>query len=333
MKIFGLIFLILFLISCDHLPHNKSPLHCHLKRAAIDMGSGSTKILVAKVDKCQRRILNIIEEKNFPFKFKESLHLHGNRIDPKLEEKVIEKLKGFLDRLKSADIAISGVATEVFRQALNGKDFIRVLSHQLKIPLKVIDQEKEAHLGFWGAVGVTQKDPQKILVWDIGGGSMQITTLQGKKPQTYLGKLASVSFKNTIVNHQGQRRGSPNPIGLHTATWAENYATKYAQKDISQHFKTLVNKKEVLGIGGVHYYSIRMQVGEVKNSVFSQYDLDNAISERRDWADHKFVSNYKETEVSNLILVKSFMKALNIQSVKPIKVNLATGLLFDEDLW
>ena len=62
-------------------------------------------------------------------------------------------------------------------------------------------------------------------------------------------------------------------------------------------------------------------------------DLKKTINQRANWKDHKFQGNYKETEISNLILVKAFYDALNMKGVLPQKVNLATGVLLDDDLW
>ena len=50
----------------------------------------------------------------------------------------------------------------------------------------MISQEEEAKLGFEGAVAQTGVDPDKALVWDTGGGSMQMITRSPKgKLETY----------------------------------------------------------------------------------------------------------------------------------------------------
>ncbi len=328
-----IIFSFFFFLSCSQLPHNKTPFHCHEERAALDMGSGSTKVIIAKVDRCKKEILSVIKEKNFPFKYKESLHLHKNTIPETMLNSVSEELNLFLSPFRKSGTQISAVATEVFRQASNGGAFVQSLSKRVNFPITIIDQKKEATLGFWGAVGLTQKPKDDIVVWDIGGGSMQITTLIGNTPHTYLGKLASVSFKNRIIHYQGRQRGSPNPIGHHTAKWAENLAKKIASVDVPEEIRDAISHKEVIGIGGVHYFSIREQLQKPINSPYSSFDLKKTINQRANWKDHKFQGNYKETEISNLILVKAFYDALNMKGVLPQKVNLATGVLLDDDLW
>ena len=88
---------------------------------------------------------------------------------------VSEELNLFLSPFRKSGTQISAVATEVFRQASNGGAFVQSLSKRVNFPITIIDQKKEATLGFWGAVGLTQKPKDDIVVWDIGGGSSSKT--------------------------------------------------------------------------------------------------------------------------------------------------------------
>ncbi|MCF8058927.1 MAG: hypothetical protein K9K67_06510 [Bacteriovoracaceae bacterium] len=326
------LWVIFFVSSCSTLPHLSSPYHCEKLRGGIDIGSGSTKVLVAKVNKCERKIITVVEEKNFPFKFKEALHLNNRRLPEDLYEKIKSMILNLKQKFKDQEIQFSGVATEVFREADNGTSFITRLAKETKSDLRVVDQEKEAELGFWGAVAVTGKKPEEILVWDIGGGSMQMTTMRKNHLFNYLGKLASVSLKNSILTYQKKTRGSPNPIGKYTALWAKQLIHDEALK-IDTVIKEDAKNKEVIGIGGVHFYSIKNQLNLEDSHPYSQYQLNQQAKERVNWSDQRFSGSYKETEASNLLLVKSFMESLKIETVLPIKVNLATGILFDENLW
>lgn len=327
-----LIFLTLGAITTCSLPHQKSKYYCEVQRAALDIGSGSTKLLAAKVDKCRKKIVRVVKESSFAIKFKESLHLHNGVLPEEIYSEVKERLIQIKSELSKSGFLLSGVATEVFRQAKNGKTFITRLSKETGIPIRLIDQKKEAHLGFWGAVAVTGKDPNKILVWDIGGGSMQMTTQRKETLFTYLGKLASVSFKIKILSYQKKKRGSPNPIGQYGTLWAADLAEREAKK-VDYILKSDAKIKEVIGIGGVHYFSVRNQLQINPGTPYSTFQIEDVIKERQNWSDRQLFGSYKETEVSNLILVKSFMKALNFNTVLSAKVNLATGVLFDESLW
>ena len=89
--------------------------------------------------------------------------------------------------------------------------------------------------------------------------------------------------------------------------------------------KKIQSGAQVLGIGGVHYYSVR---GQTK--VESKYDhstLESTISSKLAKHDADIGGDYASTDVSNLILVKSYMEALNIKEVEAFRINLADGVL------
>lgn len=326
--------IILCIITACSTPNEKNyAFKCHEVRAGVDMGSGSTKFLLAKIDKCKKTLLGVLKEENVAIKFKESLHLNKERITEELYQKAKGAITQFIVTNRISSGQIRGVATEVFREAKNGEVIVDRLTRETGISFKLIDQRKEAELGFWAVIGMTGKDPSNILVWDIGGGSMQMTAERKGHLFSYLGKTASVSFKNYILEEKNLKRGSPNPIGSYTGVQAFNHAYTVAQKEVDIEIQQEAKKREVIGIGGVHYFSIRMQLDRKPNSPYSLYELLQESNKRVNWSDSKFAGLYKETEASNLLLVGGFMKALGIETVLPLKVNLATGILFDDTLW
>ena len=333
MKRVILFFLIFGLFTCSHKQDFGYSYRCHEKRLGIDVGSGSTKLVFAEVDTCKNKLLKILEEKNITLKFKETLHLNNMRLSEKIFKKVKRELTTFLSQNKINTQQARGVATQVFREAKNGDTFINRLGRETGIRIKIITQKEEAALGFYAVTGITNKDPNNILVWDIGGGSTQITYKKGGDLISSLGTLASVSFKNYILKEKNLSRGTPNPIGLYTAVRVTNHAYMYAKKNISFEFKEDIKGKEVIGIGGVHYYSIRKQLKKQRQVPYSLFEVNSTSNTRVSWPDTKLESPYKETEVSNLLLVSGFMKALNINTVLPLKVNLATGVLFNSEMW
>lgn len=333
MRWFFLSFILISLYSCSSPTQKDYNFRCHEIRGGVDIGSGSTKFVLAKIDKCKKVLLAVIDEQNFAIKFKESLHLHDNRISDELYDEAKSAVKSFITSRRLSASQLRGVATEVFRQAKNGQSVIERLSRETGLAVKLIDQKKEADLGFWAVIGLTGKDPNQVLVWDIGGGSMQMTVSRKDHLFSYLGKLASVSFKNYVLEQKDLRRGSPNPIGPYTGVQTFNHAFDTAKKEVDSEIKQEAKSREVIGIGGVHYYSVREQLGRKPGSPYSLYELLSESNKRVNWSDKDFQGLYKETEATNLLLVGAYMKALEIETVLPMKVNLATGVLFDDSLW
>jgi exopolyphosphatase/guanosine-5'-triphosphate,3'-diphosphate pyrophosphatase len=325
--------LVLFvLVSCSQITIKTN---CIEKRAAFDVGSGSTKMVVAEVDTCNIKINKILVESNRPITFKESLVKNkNNKLDKVIVNKAIKALLELktLAKAKGAT-AFTGMATSAFRTAKNGKIALDSISQKTGISLKLINQKKEAQLGYFGVIAKLKHTPKNLVVWDIGGGSMQMTKNTNGKLSHYLGKLASVSFKEKYLKaNKLQNIKSPNPINKTGAILALNLAEKFAIKDISN-FKSEINSNtKFIGIGGVHYYSIRGQVNS-GDSYYNHKQLKTTLFKRSTYTDSMLKSKYAATDVTNLALVLGYMKALNINKVETMKINMAHGLLVSNSEW
>ncbi len=87
--------------------------------------------------------------------------------------------------------------------------------------------------------------------------------------------------------------------------------------------------RKVIGIGGLHYYSIRGQIDN-KTSVYTKNEVSKTLAKRLNLTDEEIGGPFASTEVSNLIYVLAFMNNLNIDEVHTYKTNLADGLLISE---
>lgn len=312
--------------------------NCLQTRAAIDIGSGSTKIAVAEVDTCQQRIHKMLFQQQLPVAYNDAL-MHS--ADQRLPESVIKQgLAAITQEVNAArrfhPVSIRGVGTAVFRSAENGPQVMTLFAQHSGASLRIISQRQEALLGFASAKA-TLNDPSlkddDILVWDIGGGSMQMTTFYQKDgkmtPVIYQGKLASVTLKNYIIsllqNKPLQADSSPNPIG----TQAENvlkFVRFYADNDVDPTIKSLITQRKVIGIGGVHDYSLRDQFVNKPNS-YTLSGLTALAAEQVNKSDDQLSGDYRATDISNLLLVEGYMQALNIPQVTLAKASLVQGLL------
>lgn len=313
---------------------------CLKTRAAFDIGSGTTKLKVATVDICNQKIIDILHEANRPVGYKQALKESSNN---SLNEQIIEDgIKNILELKdeanKFAPTAYVAAATSAFRTASNGIQAAEIISIKTGIKINIISQEQEALIGFVGASQISDIDLKNIVVWDIGGGSMQMTSYNGNGNfDIFKGKVASVSFKNYIIenlhNQDISKVKSPNPISeldkKRLLIDLQAYAKINVPNAIVEKLKKPTTK--VIGIGGVHYYSVGKVVSSNKT-----YDINmvtNKIYQYIDKTDEQLGGGeYVETNVSNLILVLGMMRALNIREVKTGKVNMADGLLIKPEL-
>jgi exopolyphosphatase/guanosine-5'-triphosphate,3'-diphosphate pyrophosphatase len=344
MKIFLFIALLITLSSCQS-PQNNTPaekkIQCEYTRAALDIGSGETKLKVAKVDTCKYLINVVLLESKRDVNYKGDLakSKDGNFSDTIMKEgrQALVELKEEAMKFKPQEF--TSVATAAFRDAKNAKAFVEKLNLDLNLKIQIITQEEEAILGFYAAKNkIANMNMTSSLVWDIGGGSQQMIHQDFIKNRLqyviYEGKLASIPFKNHVIQKiQKRNTETPNPLKKNQYKSALTYAKDTALRTVKQATKNaILSGYKVYGIGGVHNYSIKGQIQ--KEGPYTIEDLDKIIEARLDKTDTELGSGtHVATDTTNPILVKGFMEALGIKSVEVVRVNLADGLLVNHKYW
>jgi exopolyphosphatase/guanosine-5'-triphosphate,3'-diphosphate pyrophosphatase len=308
-------------------------------RAAIDIGSGATKLRVAEVNTKTQKIEKILVNKTIAVPYQEELELSHNNT---FNEKVI---KEGLDALKeSKKIAneyqaqkIVAIATASFRKADNAQAFIDQIKKETGIDVYVIDQDLEGKLAFEAVKSDANVPPQNLVVWDIGGGSLQLTTMDNEgNINVYRSLEASVPFKNYIIKNIQDRNikqyNTPNPMNYKEMSQAEQQARKIASK-VNQVFrdKILNQKSVVVGVGNIFSYRIEPMLNK---SSFTIEDLKNAVSKLEGQGD-KEVGNdsFSNVGVSNPILILGYMQELGIDHMEIKDINNADGAMLYPPFW
>ena len=154
--------------------------------------------------------------------------------------------------------------------------------------------------------------------------------------EVYEGKLGSVSMKNMIISAiQGKSYKnieSPNPMGETVATKAVNMAQYYTTIHVQKVIKEKATSLNVLGIGGVHYYSVRKQ-SVMEGKTYTISDVEKALTSGSKLTDSEIGGKFAATDVSNLALVLGFMKGLKIEKITTLKANKAHGILIYPRYW
>ncbi|MFT4273584.1 MAG: phosphatase [Pantoea sp.] len=312
--------------------------NCWQTRAGIDMGSGTTKIAVTEVNICQHQLGKVLFEDQRPVGYNDALARSGNnQLDEAIQQQGLTALQQLVTQARRYHPQrISGVATAVFRSASNGQAVIDRFNQQAGVQLKIISQQQEAELGFRSAKAALH-DPtlrdNDLLVWDIGGGSMQMTAWRDQSGKTvsdvYQGKLASVTLKNFIVDVLKNQPSatSPNPIG----SWRPSvlrFVEFYAHNDVPPQIKQDLATRRVIGIGGVHGFSIKNQL-KIKDNRYNLATLEQVAKQQVWKGDSELTGDYRATDVSNLLLVEGYMRALGIKDVTVVKASLIQGVVLE----
>ncbi len=310
---------------------------CLENRAAFDIGSGSVKILVASINFCEHKIDKVFLNESKKISFQSDLEKSSNnRFSQEIQTEALTLFKEFYQLAEIfKPVKYSAVATAAFRKAANTSDFVKLIDDALKLKIKVITQEEEAKLGYTSLLSQLDSETLKkpIVVWDIGSGSMQITYQDEKKKfNFYMGTVASVTFKNSVISEVLKKDihqvNSPNPIGANNLPKTFELIQKATKHAFTKEFLQTLAKSQIYGIGGVHGASILNQISK-SSKKYTLAELLKTIDSKIQKTDQELGSEYAATDVTNLILVAGFMQTMKIDTVNVEKINLTNGLIFE----
>ena len=139
------------------------------RRAVIDVGTNSVKLLMADVD--GHDVQPILEESRQTRLGKNFYETH--RLQPDAIAQTAKAVAEFADlarREKAASIRV--FATSAARDAVNPNDLVSAIAEACGLKLEIISGEQEAEWAFQGATsGDLAKTP--LLLLDVGGGSSE----------------------------------------------------------------------------------------------------------------------------------------------------------------
>jgi len=140
--------------------------------AAIDIGTNTTRLIVADID-IDAGALHELERRTAITRLGEGVDESG-RLATDAIGRVHEKLAEYrtLIDVHKPDSVLT-VATSAVRDASNGEQFLAEIEHRFGTPTKLLSGEEEALLAFRGTT-YGRKLSGRVLVVDIGGGSTEL---------------------------------------------------------------------------------------------------------------------------------------------------------------
>jgi len=309
------------------------------RRAAIDIGSGATKVAVADVDAETNQIVQIMLDTSFPVPYQASLDksLDGtfDQETKALGLKTFKEIREIADQYQVQKIV--AIATSAFRKANDSKKFILEIEKKSGIKVHIIPQREEGEIAFFSALASGEFNFEEAVVWDIGTGSLQITTANTSDGLTvYMGEqMGSVAFKNYIIaavqENDVEDTISPNPISKEDLKTADSYARAFARKAYPIIKQKIRDQGTVIGIGRLFYHSIRPVATE--GNVITRSGLRKFIGVSLNKSDEELNNPFAHVDVTNCILTLAIMKALHIHAIRPIETTTTRGLLVSPSYW
>jgi exopolyphosphatase / guanosine-5'-triphosphate,3'-diphosphate pyrophosphatase len=139
---------------------------------ALDLGTNNCRLLIATPDADGFHVKDAFSR---IVRLGEGLGSTGALGDAAMT-RTIEALRVCANKLVWHKVARRRlIATEACRQARNGEAFIARVAEETGLELEVIDRETEARLATSGAEPLIEASAKNVLVFDIGGGSTEVT--------------------------------------------------------------------------------------------------------------------------------------------------------------
>ncbi len=322
---------------------------CIETRYTFDIGSGSTKLGVVKIDACQNKPLEFIKTDVEHVKFQKCLEQSPNR-NTLTEVCIAEGVAGMKKLLQRNNIdcqktdKCAGIATEWARSAQNA-DILLQAWRDLGVKITMISQKDEGIFAYRGAVlhpAVQQfADMQNVGILDVGAASFQVSTQAKSKVDVFLKQSGISSFKRQLDKKLGLAQDTMF-YDQHNLPLALAAAVELIKPEMRQNAslsnKIKENKLAVFAVGRLFVNAFMDEMG-FKN-VIHKHELKafaeslSGLTEKQVLAKHpKMLPFFAQHAQIAAILVYAIMEGLGVDKLEIIDARLFDYLAIDHALW
>ncbi|MGI9020322.1 MAG: Ppx/GppA phosphatase family protein [Solirubrobacterales bacterium] len=179
-----------------------------MRIAVIDMGTNSTRLLVADVENGRIRE---IERRSTVTRLGRGVDTSGQLATDAIED-VCDAVADYIGIYEAlAPDHLTALATSAVRDAANGSAFVAELRERFALDAGVLGGEEEARLTYLGA-SAGRQEADRMLVVDIGGGSTELIVGSG----TEIGFRASLQAGTVRHSERHLAHDPPTPAELET---------------------------------------------------------------------------------------------------------------------
>jgi exopolyphosphatase / guanosine-5'-triphosphate,3'-diphosphate pyrophosphatase len=171
--------------------------------AVVDIGTNSTRLLVAEVDDGS---LTELQRESIVTRLGEGVDATG-RLGEEPRQRVFAALDQFADAIERHGATMrTAVMTSAVRDASNGAEFAAAVRDRYGLEGRTLSGDDEARLTFLGATAARNPDdPAGLLVIDIGGGSTEMVVGARREVEFH------VSTQVGVVRHTERHLHSDPP--------------------------------------------------------------------------------------------------------------------------
>ncbi len=190
--------------------------------AAIDLGTNNCRLLIARSSRKNFRVLDTFSR---IVRLGEGLSQTG-KLSEEAMRRTLSALKICTSKLKRRGVTkLRCVATEACRRAANGDDFIKRVKQETGLDLEIIDNSEEASLAIMGCAPLLNPDLPEALIFDIGGGSTEVSWIRLDDKNSEPGNVNADAAKTVISPPASVQPASVQPVSAQSGS-SPSHATK-----------------------------------------------------------------------------------------------------------
>lgn len=311
-----------------------------ITRAAVDVGSGGLKVTVAKIDPITQKIQEIVYSKEHTVALKRDMQVGGkSKFSKEIRNVALNTLSNLQAELAPHNPQEwSGIATAASRQAKNGQKMYDQIERELGMRISIISQQEEGRLGFLTAAAVSGVPQDKLISFDSGSGSFQLTTHIDGNLEVTEGDLGHIPSLEVLMKLRGKTLDfstPPEPVTIEEAHLLVQ-ELKSRLPELSEEFVQKLKDPStvVVGIGNENFI-FAMGATAVGKNTYTKEELWKGIEKHAGLPAAKMDKFSKPHEsVLGMVLLYSIMDGLEIDQLTYSYANgSCEGLLIDSTYW
>ena len=189
------------------------------KVGVIDLGSNTARLVIYAYE--PRATYKLTDQVRERVRLAEGLN-ESARLQPAPIERAIETLNLFRSLCEASQVPhIIALATSAVRDATNQAEFLSQVKRRTRLDLRVLSGPEEAYYGYLGVINTLNM--QDGLVFDLGGGSIEITQVQDRR------QTRTASLPLGVVRVAERHIPSMPPTRKQISALVDDVTAQYAQ--------------------------------------------------------------------------------------------------------
>lgn len=287
--------------------------------AAIDVGTNAVRLELARPD--AEGSLETLHQERDPIRPGEGVFATGT-MPEETAERLLSTLRRYAALCRRHKATVRAVATSALREARNSSDIVRRVREEAGLNLEVVSGKEEARLI---CLGVLHRKPPgaRSLLIDIGGGSTEVATAMGEKPDN----LWSLNLGSVRLTEVFEASGSVTAKQLRLM---RSFVSESLRKTLPESLPPL--PRVALGSSGTINAVVSFASSENSGNATVR-QLTHAVDTLADMAPERrrkrFDPKRADIIVSGAVILEAVAKYLGIESVSVVNRGLRDGILVD----